>query len=122
MERKTHTIDAENKILGRLASEIAVLLRGKHKPDFAPHKDAGDFVVVKNADKIRISGKKMDQKKYRHYSGYPGGLKEKPLKELFEKKPDEVLRRAVMGMLPKNRLRAKMIKRLSFGETERSAS
>lgn len=116
MEEKTHTIDAENKVLGRLASEIAVLLMGKNRPDFAPHKDAGDFVVVKNADKIKITGKKIDKKKYYHHSGFPGGLKERPLKKLFEKDPAEVLRRAVLGMLPKNRLKAKMIKRLSFSK------
>jgi len=114
MERQTHTIDATNKVLGRLASVIAQLLRGKHKPDFAPHKDEGDFVVVKNADKVKITGKKMEQKKYYRYSGYPGGLKELPLKKLFARDPNEVLREAVLGMLPKNRLRAKMIKRLTF--------
>jgi len=116
MERKTHTIDVTNKVLGRLATEIAVLLRGKHKPDFAPYKDMGDFVVIKNADKLKISGKKMEQKKYYHHTGYPGGLKEMPLQKLFEKNPGEVLRKAVLGMLPKNRLRAKMIKRLSFSK------
>ena len=114
MERETHTINADNKVLGRLATEISLLLRGKHKADFAPHKDMGDFVVVKNADKIIISGKKMEKKKYYRHTGYPGGLKETPLKKLFEKNPGQVLRRAVLGMLPKNRLRAKMIKRLSF--------
>jgi len=116
MERKKHIIDATNKILGRLATEIVALLRGKHKPDFAPYKDMGDFVVIKNADKMRISGKKMEQKKYYHHTGYPGGLKEMPLQKLFEKSPGEVLRKAVLGMLPKNRLRAKMIKRLSFSK------
>jgi len=114
MERQTQNIDAENKVLGRLASEIASLLRGKHKTDFAPHKDIGDFVVVKNAHKIRFTGKKLDHKKYYHHTGYPGGLKELPMKKLFDKKPGEVLRKAVLGMLPKNRLRSKMIKRLSF--------
>lgn len=114
MERQTHTIDASEKVLGRLASEIATLLRGKHNPEFAPHKDIGDFVVVKNVEKIKITGRKMEQKKHYHYTGYPGGLKEVPLKKLFEKNPGEVLRDAVMGMLPKNRLRSKMIKRLSF--------
>ena len=114
MKRQTHTINAEGKALGRLASEIAVLLRGKHKPDFAPHKDIGDFVVVKNIEKIKITGKKLDQKKYARYSGYPGGLKQTPLKKLIEKDPAEPLRQAVLGMLPKTRLRSKQIKRLKI--------
>lgn len=114
MERKTHLIDATNKILGRLASEIAILLRGKHKPGFLPYKDRGDFVVVKNVDKIKISGKKIEQKKYYRHSGYLGGLKEIPLKTLFKKDPTKVLKKAVWGMLPKNKLRAKQIKRLKI--------
>ena len=113
-KRKTQTIDAAGKILGRLAAEIAVLLRGKNRPDFVPYKDAGDFVAVKNVDKIIISGKKIEKKKYYHHSGYMGGLKETPLKKVFEKDPGEVLKRAVLGMLPKNKLRAKQIKRLKF--------
>ena len=114
MERKTHTIDADNKILGRLATQIAILLRGKHRPDFVPYKDMGDIVIIKNVKKIKLSKKKMEQKKYYRYSGYPGGLKETPLKVLFKKKPSEVLRKAVLGMLPKNKLRAKQIKHLKF--------
>lgn len=114
MERKTHTIDATGEVLGRLASEIAVLLRGKHKTDFAPNKDAGDFVIVKNVEKIKITGKKIEKKKYYYHSGYLGGLKEIPLKKLLSERPTEVLKRAVSGMLPKNRLRAKMIRRLKF--------
>ncbi|MBI2625215.1 MAG: 50S ribosomal protein L13 [Candidatus Nealsonbacteria bacterium] len=114
MERKTHTIDATGKVLGRLATEIAVLLRGKQKTDFAPYKDIGDFVVVKNAGKIRVTGKKMEQKKYFQHSGYLGNAKEILFKDIFKKNPGEVLRRAVYGMLPKNRLRAKQINRLSF--------
>lgn len=114
MERKTHTIDASGKSLGRLASQIALLLRGKDRPDFAPHKDEGGFVAVKNVGKMKISGKKMDQKKYYSHSGYLGGLKEMPMKKLFERSPGEVLKRAVFGMLPKNKLRAIMIKRLKF--------
>jgi len=112
MERKTHTIDATNKVLGRLATEIAVLLRGKNKPNFAPNKDMGDFVTVRNFSKIRITGKKFGQKIYYRHTGYLGGLKEVPLKKLFEKDPAEVLKKAVFGMLPKNKLRAKQIKRL----------
>lgn len=114
MQRKTHTIDATNKVLGRLASEIAVLLRGKQKPDFAPNKDMGDFVVVKNVEQLKFTGKKFEQKKYYHHSGYLGGLKAMPLKKLFKERPTEVLKKAVWGMLPKNKLRAKMIKRLEI--------
>jgi large subunit ribosomal protein L13 len=116
MERKTHTIDAAGKVLGRLASEIAVLLRGKQKPDFVPYKDMGDFVVVKNVEKIKITGKKLEQKKYYRHSGYLGGLKEIPLKTLFKERPAEVFKKAVLGMLPKNKLRAKMIKRLKLAK------
>ena len=114
MQRKTHTIDATGKILGRLAAEIAVLLRGKNKPDFLPYKDAGDIVIVKNVKNIKISGQKIEQKKYYRHSGYPKGFSEISMKMVFEKKPSEILRRAVMGMLPKNRLRNEMIKRLKF--------
>ncbi|RLC35160.1 MAG: 50S ribosomal protein L13 [Candidatus Nealsonbacteria bacterium] len=112
MQRQTHTIDATNKVLGRLATEIAVLLRGKHKPNFSPYKDEGDFVKVKNADKMKITGRKLTDKKYYHHSGYPGGLKAVSMGEIFRKNPGEVLRRAVWGMLPKNKLRSQMIKRL----------
>ena len=114
MKRETHTIDASGKILGRLASEIAVLLRGKHKPDFMPHKEMGDFVVVKNVSQLKVTGKKMEQKTYFRHSGYLGSGKEIPLKVLFEKDPREVLKRAVYGMLPKNKLRPIQIKRLKF--------
>ena len=114
MNRQTHTIDATDKVLGRLASEIAILLRGKQKPDFVPYKNMGDIVVIKNIEKIKITGKKMEKKKYYRYSGYPGGLKEIPLKRLFKTKPEEVLKMAVFGMLPKNKLRSKQIKRLQF--------
>jgi len=112
MKNKTHSIDATGKVLGRLASEIAVLLRGKHKPSFVPYKDMGDFVVVKNVAKLRFTGKKMEKKKYYRHSGYLGGLKEIPLKKIFEKTPTKVLKMAVFGMLPKNKLRAGQIKRL----------
>jgi large subunit ribosomal protein L13 len=114
MPRKTHIIDAKNKILGRLATEIAILLRGKHKPNFAPQKDIGDFVIVKNVDKIKVTGKKAEQKIYYRHSGYLGGLKKIPFKKLFAERPAEVLRKAVWGMLPKNKLRAKQIKRLKI--------
>lgn len=112
MQRNTHTIDATNKVLGRLATEIAVLLRGKHKPDFVPNKDVGDFVIVKSVDKIKVTGKKFDKKIYYHHTGYLGGLKDVPFKKVFERNPEEVLKKAVFGMLPKNKLRAKQIKRL----------
>ncbi|MFH1894398.1 MAG: 50S ribosomal protein L13 [Patescibacteria group bacterium] len=112
MQRKTYTIDATNRILGRLAVQIAGLLRGKGKADFVPYKDMGDVVIVKNVKNIKVSGKKADQKKYYHHSLYLGGLKEVPFKKLFEKKPAEVLRKAVWGMMPKNTLRDEQIKRL----------
>ena len=114
MQRETHTIDAASKVLGRLATEIAILLRGKHKPDFQPNQDGGDFVKVKNAAQIKITGRKMDNKIYYRHSGYLGGLKKTPLKKVFEKFPAEVLRRAVWGMLPRNKLRSEQIKRLKF--------
>lgn len=114
MERKIHKIDASGRVLGRLATEIAILLRGKHKPDFLPYKDMGDFVIVKNVGKLKITGKKLEQKKYFRHSEYIGGVKEIPLKKLFKEKPREVLRKAVLGMLPKNKLRAKQIKRLKI--------
>lgn len=114
MKRKTHTIDAAGKVLGRLASEIVILLRGKYKPDFRPNLDMGDFVIVKNVSKLKITGKKMEQKKYFYHSGFLGGLKEVPLKKIFKTNPAEVLRKAVFGMLPKNKLRAEQIKRLKF--------
>jgi len=114
MKEETHTIDATGKVLGRLATEIAVLLRGKHKPDFVPYRDMGDFVIVKNVSKLKITGKKMEQKKYFHHSGFLGGVKEVPLKKIFKTNPAEVLRKAVFGMLPKNKLRAEQIKRLKI--------
>ncbi len=112
MKRETHTIDAQGKVLGRMATEVADLLRGKGKSDFVPYKDVGDSVVVKNIDKMKITGKKIEQKKYYSHSGYLGGLKEKPLKKVLAKDPGEALKRAVFGMLPKNKLRKEQIKRL----------
>lgn len=105
-------IDAKGKTLGRLASEIAKILQGKHRPDYSPEKPGDEIVEVYNVDKIKVTGKKMEQKFYYRHSGYPGGLKKISLKQLFEKNPGEVLRRAVYGMLPKNKLRKKRIKRL----------
>ncbi len=114
MKKETHTIDAEGKVLGRLATQIAGLLRGKQRPDFAPNKDIADVVVIKNVDKIKITGKKYTDKIYYRHTGYLGGLKETTYKKVFEKNPSEVLKRAVYGMLPKNKLRDKQIKRLKF--------
>jgi len=114
MKRETHTIDVAGKSLGRVSSQIAILLQGKNKPDFVPHQDVGDFVVVKNIDKIRLSGKKKKQKKYYHHTNYPGGLKEETLEEVFDKDPREVIKRSVLGMLPGNKLRKERIKRLKF--------
>ena len=114
MEQKTHTIDASGKVLGRLATEIAILLRGKQKPTFVPYKEMGDFVVVKNTNKIKLTGKKAEQKVYYHHTGFLGGLKETPIKKLLKENPKEILRKAVFGMLPKNKLRAQQIKRLKF--------
>ena len=112
IEKKWWLIDAEGKILGRLATEVAVLLRGKRNPKFAYFIDCGDFVVVVNAEKVNVTGKKLEQKKYYSHSGYPGGLKVKTLKELLEKKPEEVIRKAVWGMIPKNKLGRAVYKKL----------
>lgn len=109
IERKFHKIDAENKSAGRLASQIAIILRGKNKPEFEPHIDNGDIVEVSNVDKLKFTGKKLEQKKYYKYSGYPGGLKEKIMKNVS---CAEVLRRAVRDMLPPTKLRDGMLKRL----------
>lgn len=108
VERKWFVIDAEGKTLGRLASEAAALIRGKHKPQFTPHVDTGDFVVVINAEKIVLTGKKMSDKMYYRHSMYPGGLKVTPAQEMIKNKPERVIELAVHGMLPKNRLGDKM--------------
>ncbi|MBW2617600.1 MAG: 50S ribosomal protein L13 [Deltaproteobacteria bacterium] len=112
IERDWLVVDATNKVLGRLATEVAHRLRGKHKPTFTPHLDVGDFIVVVNADKIRLTGRKWDQKMYHHHSGYPGGLTSTPAKEMIKKKPEELIRRAVKGMLPKNSLGRSQLKKL----------
>ena len=105
-------VDATDKILGRLATEITIRLRGKHKPEFAPHMDMGDFVIVINADKIKVTGQKLDKKIYYKHSNHPGGLKEKTLREMMERKPENVITAAVKGMLPKNKLSAQLLKKL----------
>ena len=107
-----YVVDAENQVLGRLAAEIAYRLRGKHKPVYTPHVDTGDFIVVVNADKVRLTGKKLDDKKYYRYTGYPGGLRVQTAGELLKKKPEQVLVFAVKGMLPKNSLGRSMFKKL----------
>lgn len=112
IDRQWIVVDAEDKVLGRVASAIASRLRGKHRPDFAPHMDTGDFVVVVNADKIRVTGNKLDQKTYYKHSGYPGGIKSKTLREMLDKKPELVITKAVKGMLPKNRLGRQLMKKL----------
>lgn len=112
MRRETHIIDATGKALGRLAAQIAVLLRGKQKPNFLPYKDMGDFVLVKNIHNLKLTGKKIEKEKYFRHTGYLGGLKEISLKKVFKEDPSKVLRMAVFRMLPKNKLRAKQIKRL----------
>ena len=114
IERKTHQIDAAGQILGRLATRIAIILRGKHKPTFMPNLDAGDFVMVSNVDKIKLTGNKLNQKVYRHATGYLGGLKSIKAIDLMKKNPAEILRKAVTRMLPKNKLQKIIIKRLKF--------
>lgn len=112
IKRYWHLFDAKRKILGRLATEIAPILRGKQKPNFVSHLDCGDYVVVINAKEIKVTGKKEKQKIYSHYSGYPGGLKKKTLEELRKTKPEEIILHAVSGMLPKNKLRDRLLTRL----------
>lgn len=112
IQRKWYVIDAEGKTLGRMATEIATILRGKNKPTFTPHVDGGDFVIVLNAGKVKLTGKKLDQKVYRYHTGYVGHLREIPYRRLLAEKPEEVIIHAVKGMLPKNRLRSNMMTRL----------
>lgn len=112
VERKWYVIDAEGKTLGRLASEVAKILRGKHKPIYTPHVDTGDHVIIINAEKVHLTGKKLDQKLYRKHSQYPGGLKEIPYRQLMETRPTVAIYEAVKGMLPKNSLGRQMIKKL----------
>lgn len=112
VEQKWFVADAEGKTLGRFASEIAKILRGKHKPTYTPHVDTGDFVIVVNAEKVHLTGDKLDKKLYRYHTGYIGGLKEITYREMLEKKPEEVIMHAVKGMLPKNKLGRKMLKKL----------
>ena len=112
VERKWYIIDADGEVVGRLSSRIAHVLRGKHKPSYTPHVDCGDHVIVINADKVRFTGNKIDQKEYLRYSGYPGGQKSTTPRQLFKKKPHEVIENAVRGMLPKNTLGREMFRKL----------
>ena len=114
IERKWYVIDAKDKVLGRMCPAIANKLRGKDKPIFSPHMDCGDFVIVINADKVKLTGNKMEDKKYARHSGYPGGYKEQSAKELLAKKPTKMVELAVSGMLPKNKLRSKFMEKLKL--------
>jgi large subunit ribosomal protein L13 len=112
--REWYLVDAEGKTLGRLATQIADTLRGKRKPQYTPHVDTGDFVIVVNAEKIKVTGNKLDQKRYYRHSGYPGGIRSRTLREQLDRRPTEVLRVAVKGMLPKNRLARQQITKLKI--------
>ena len=112
IQREWLVVDAKDQTLGRLASQIAHLLRGKHKPIFSPHMDVGDYVIVINCDKVRVTGRKLDQERYYWHSGYPGGLRSRTLREQLDKFPERVIEAAVRGMLPKNKLGRQMIKKL----------
>jgi large subunit ribosomal protein L13 len=112
LERKWYVVDAQEIVLGRLSARIASILRGKHKPIYTPHTDTGDFVVVINAEKVKLTGNKLSDKIYVRYSGYPGGLKSVNARTMLAKKPEEVIRLSVRGMLPKNTLGRKMLKKL----------
>jgi large subunit ribosomal protein L13 len=114
IERRWYVVDAEGKTLGRLATQIADALRGKTKPQYTPHVDTGDFVVVVNAEKVAVTGNKLDAKMYHRHSGYPGGLKSRPLRDELERRPTEVIRKAVKGMLPRNRLARQQLGKLKI--------
>ena len=113
VERKWYVVDATDLVLGDVATRVAAILRGKHKAIYTPHVDTGDYVIIVNAEKIRVTGNKANQKVYRHYTGYAGGLKEIPYAELLEKHPERILERAIKGMLPKNSLGKQMFKKLN---------
>jgi len=113
-DRRWYVVDAEGKTLGRLSTQIADVLRGKRKPTFTPHVDTGDFVVVINAEKVSVTGKKRATKLYHRHSGYPGGLRTRTFEEMIEKRPEEVIRLAVKGMLPRNRLSRRQITKLKI--------
>ena len=112
VERKWYVVDAEGETLGRLATRIATVLRGKHKPSFTPHVDTGDYVIVINAEKIHVTGNRLDEKMYYRHSGYPGGLRQETLRQVLQKKPERAITEAVRGMLPHNNLGRTMFKKL----------
>lgn len=112
IDRKWYVVDAKDKVLGRVASQVATILRGKHKPIYAPHMDVGDHVIIINADKIRVTGKKSQTKRYFRHSGYPGGVRFDTFAELIQRHPERILEKAVWGMLPHNKLGRKMFKKL----------
>ena len=112
IERNWFLVDAKDKTLGRLAAQIATVLRGKNKPTFTPHLDTGDFVIVVNAEKVKVTGNKFSQKNYYHHTGYPGGLKTKSFEKMQEDSPEKIIEKAVKGMLPKNKLANQIIKKL----------
>ncbi len=112
VEKKWYVVDAEDKILGRFSTEVAKILKGKHKPIYTPHVDTGDYVIIINAEKIKVTGKKASQKLYRHHTGFIGGLKEVSYKSMMEKHPERILQHAIKGMLPKNSLGRQMLKKL----------
>ncbi len=112
IDRKWYVVDAEGKTLGRISTEIARILRGKHKPIYTPNLDTGDYVIVVNAEKVKVTGKKLDQKKYYHHSGYVGGLKETSLRRMYETHPERIIEHAVKGMLPKGPLGRQMYRKL----------
>src|SRR5213596_638621 len=114
ISREWYVVDADGQTLGRLATEIANVLRGKGKPHYTPHVDTGDFIVVVNAEKVHVTGNKLDQKLYYRHSGYPGGLRSRTLREQLKRRPEEVIRKAVRGMLPKNRLAAAQLRKLKI--------
>ena len=119
VDRKWYVIDAKDRVLGRLSTEIATILSGKHKPIYTPHVDTGDFVIIINASKVKLTGKKLEQKNYVYHSGHPGGLKKIPYSKLMEERPEKIIELAVKGMLPKSSLGRKMIRKLKvYGGSE----
>lgn len=112
VERKWYVVDATDQVVGRLATNVAAVLRGKHKPTFTPNVDAGDYVIIVNADKVRLTGNKENKKTYRYHTGFPGGIREIPYAELLEKHPERILEKAIKGMLPHNKLGRQMYKKL----------
>ncbi len=114
IERKYYLIDAKNKILGKIATLVADVIRGKNKPFFSPHMDCGDYVIIINADKVNLTGKKMEDKTYYHHTGYPGGVVGETAKHLIERKPEKVLEKAIHGMLPKNKLRKSFMQKVKI--------